>query len=395
MLNRAAGYFRGKGKQTSSIANKADVNDCGDKYKTPIARAVYNGDIETAEIIIRAGANIYNMTESAENPLMIAAEKGHVKMVEFLITKHARINATDLRGMTPLMFAAYEGHTAIVKILIDAGANTSYFMHNGSTALSLAIAKDHTAVVELLQAEAAGEVRPIFHWKTTNNPDHGITVSNIPNKELIYIKEDDIMSYIDSEHNKTRYIWIYGFTYNDLGSLVGSPTAINYYLYSYDETLRTGKWDISKPFRMKPEDFNKLNLEQTTLTAYGVEKKAMLAARDGNANGTNNRDDPMSLVQTIKQEKKDREDRKDREDIEFDLEGEIDQHWELVGTEPTGEMIQGWRSQLAKRYADTRAAKTSATGGKKKTRKTKKSRKQTKKRVKKGKGKGKKTKGRK
>ena len=276
------------------IGNKADVNDCGGQYNTPIARAAYNGDIETANMLIFAGAEVYTNTVSAENPLMIAAEKGHVEMVKFLITKNAGINDVDHTGKTPLMIAAEKGHGAIVKILIDKGANTSSLMNNSSTtALSLATKYHHKAVVKLLQAAAEAEAakkakaeaeklaakasEPIFDWKNKNDLDEGsIIVSNIPEKGSIYIKKGDIMSYFDSNHNKTIYIQITGFTH-DAG---GPPTAIKYIFYGY----RNNKWgwlyDNGKSYLILPAKFGDYNnLEQTHLTTTDeAEKMAKDAA---------------------------------------------------------------------------------------------------------------------
>ena len=70
--------------------------------------------------------------------LMIASVRGGRDTAEILIKYGADVNATKKNGRTALMMAADEGHAWVVDLLIANGANVNAKSVTGDTAMKLA-----------------------------------------------------------------------------------------------------------------------------------------------------------------------------------------------------------------------------------------------------------------
>lgn len=82
-------------------------------------------DSETAEFLLRHGANIESVDVYGETPLMWAAKHGNVEVVKTLIKNGARLNRHDHAKWTALELAQFFGHTNVVELLADKGASPS------------------------------------------------------------------------------------------------------------------------------------------------------------------------------------------------------------------------------------------------------------------------------
>jgi uncharacterized protein len=74
---------------------------------TPLMYAAREGNIDTARLLLDAGANVNEVDKNDITPLFMAISNNHIPMARFLIDRGANINAKDWYGRTPL-FAAVE-----------------------------------------------------------------------------------------------------------------------------------------------------------------------------------------------------------------------------------------------------------------------------------------------
>lgn len=134
------------------IQKKADVNAPQVDGTTALHWAAQADDLETADLLIRAGANVMAANQAGATPLMLASVNGSAAMIERLAKAGADVNASLTRsGDTALMIASRTGKVDAVKVLLDNGANVNGKENwGGTTALMWAAAERHPAVVKLL-----------------------------------------------------------------------------------------------------------------------------------------------------------------------------------------------------------------------------------------------------
>ena len=80
---------------------------------TPLLFAAQQGDIESARILLAAGADVNESTPEEGSALVVASASGHEKLALFLLDNGADPNAKDAFGITPLHYAIHEGMLAI------------------------------------------------------------------------------------------------------------------------------------------------------------------------------------------------------------------------------------------------------------------------------------------
>ncbi len=185
-----AAMNRNKDAVRSLLQKKVDVNSTQVDGTTALHWAVRAADLETADLLIRAGANVSIANRDGVTPMQLAAVNGtapmidklikaganpnapvserHLDVVKMLIAHGADVNARsyfvpsahgrgfegatpespkpdqkvdELAGgwLTPLMFAAREGDLEITRNLVAAGANLNAIAGDGKDALGLAI----------------------------------------------------------------------------------------------------------------------------------------------------------------------------------------------------------------------------------------------------------------
>ena len=141
------------------IAMGADVS--GEGGEEALIAAGYNGDVETAEILLAKG-----VTKGREKALLMAAFEGHIEVGRVLLedgTDPNRASAYDIRYGTrymgneskPLIAASSEGHTEFAEMLLDYEANVNLPNYDGSTAVSSAEENGYTETVALLKSRGA------------------------------------------------------------------------------------------------------------------------------------------------------------------------------------------------------------------------------------------------
>ena len=76
---------------------------------TALMFAAQQGDIDTAKVLLDAGAGIEEGTTEEGTPLVLAAASGHEKLALYLLERGANPNAKDAYGMRPLHYALIKG----------------------------------------------------------------------------------------------------------------------------------------------------------------------------------------------------------------------------------------------------------------------------------------------
>jgi uncharacterized protein len=136
----------------SLLQQKANVNAAQVDGTTALHWAVQANDLETADLLIRAGAKVAAANREGATPLMLASINGNAAMLEKLIQAGADPNVALTKfGDTALMMTARTGKADAVKALLDHAAQVNAKeTWGGTTALMWAVSERHPAVVKLL-----------------------------------------------------------------------------------------------------------------------------------------------------------------------------------------------------------------------------------------------------
>ena len=135
----------------SLLSQMADVNAIQPDGSTALHWTVRADDLETADLLIRAGANISAANRRGITPLDLACVNGSAAMIRKLLDAGASPNATHSDGQTPLMTAARTGNPEAVRVLIDKGAGVNAKDAIAEqTALMFAITENHPEAVRVL-----------------------------------------------------------------------------------------------------------------------------------------------------------------------------------------------------------------------------------------------------
>lgn len=141
----------------SLLKQAADVNAAQGDGMTALHWAAMNGDVELAQMLIFAGANVRATTRlGTYTPLYLASQQGHGTVIQALVKAGADVKAGTPNGTTPLMAAAASGEVEAVRTLIEGGADVNAKDGvRGQTAIMYAAASNRAAVIELLASKGA------------------------------------------------------------------------------------------------------------------------------------------------------------------------------------------------------------------------------------------------
>src|SRR5512142_2665150 len=135
---------RQKAAVLSLLKQKIDVNTPQPDGATALAWAAHWDDLETADLLIRGGANANAANDYGVTPLSLACTNRSAAMVEKLLKAGADPNAALLSGETPLMTCSRTGGAELVQALLIHGANVnSKDNRRGQTALMWALEEKH------------------------------------------------------------------------------------------------------------------------------------------------------------------------------------------------------------------------------------------------------------
>ena len=161
-------------------ANPKAVNQEGETALHEVART---GNIESAKLLLKAGANIdARETWGGQTPLHWAASQNQPEMIRFLVSRGAdpdaraavrdwqrRVTAEgrpkDMNrgGFTPLLFAARDGFVESVRALLQGKADVDQPDPDGTTPLLLTLINGHWDTAKLL-IESGANVNDWDFW---------------------------------------------------------------------------------------------------------------------------------------------------------------------------------------------------------------------------------------
>ena len=132
--------------------------------------AAYLDDLETADLLIRAGANVKAANRYGVTPLSLACANGNAALIEELLKAGADPNTALPEGETALMTVSATGNVAAVKTLLAHGADVAAKEGSkGQTALMWAAAEGHAEAAQVLiesgadiHARSKGQFTPLL-----------------------------------------------------------------------------------------------------------------------------------------------------------------------------------------------------------------------------------------
>ena len=134
------------------LKSGADVNAAQGDGMTALHWAARNGDLDLAQMLLYAGANVKAATRlGGYTPLLMAADQGHAAVIAALVAGGADVKAANALGTTPLMLAAASGNPQAVTILVENGAEIEAKENTfGQTPLMFAASHNRTEAISAL-----------------------------------------------------------------------------------------------------------------------------------------------------------------------------------------------------------------------------------------------------
>src|SRR5207249_11679811 len=131
------------------VQQKVDVNAPGKDGTPALHWLVRVDDLETAQMLIRAGADARLANRYGVTPLSLACSNGNAAMIRLLLDARADPNSSDPTGETALMTAAHAGTLEAVTLLLDRGAVVDARDRTfQQTALMVAVRENHPDLVQ-------------------------------------------------------------------------------------------------------------------------------------------------------------------------------------------------------------------------------------------------------
>lgn len=119
----------------------------------PLGLACFFGHKETAEYLIKAGAQVNSTSNNflRAAPLQSAAAAGYLQIALLLLGHGADPNIREQAGHTPLHAAAQNGDIEMIRVLLFNGADLKAKNKVGKTPLDLAVEANKPEAVNLLK----------------------------------------------------------------------------------------------------------------------------------------------------------------------------------------------------------------------------------------------------
>lgn len=188
------------------IAKGANVNMRDNSGLTAICHAAEHGTLNSLQILVANGADMFVRSSTGETVLHMAVKKYHMPLekVEFLMERGVNVNLLDFSGTSPLHYAALETSYETVKFLVEHGAKIQCANDNGTTPLHNAIEStiNRKQKVEFLIKHGAD----VFAAdKNGDTPLHVATDGGFERLELLIVDLNIDISNTDKQGNTLLY----------------------------------------------------------------------------------------------------------------------------------------------------------------------------------------------
>ncbi len=135
-----------------NLVSQDDAITADSAGRTPLWRAVANGNRQLATILLERDAALTTSDNEGFTPLHIAASTGNAVVVDALLQKQVEAEALDKHQNTPLMLAAAKGRLETVKQLLPLANDINQKNIDGDTVLTLAVRSGRADIAALVVA---------------------------------------------------------------------------------------------------------------------------------------------------------------------------------------------------------------------------------------------------
>ncbi|MGE3957823.1 MAG: ankyrin repeat domain-containing protein [Vicinamibacterales bacterium] len=170
------------------LSKGAKVDATATRRQTALMWAVSRKHPAVTKLLIDAGASLHlksatwsqvmavsphgmlqynaDVPHGADTALLFAARNGDLESARILVAAGANADDADAWGVSATALAAHAGHTAIVELLLEKGANPNT-NGGGFTALHAAVMRRDERMVAALLAHGADPNAKVLHWTPT------------------------------------------------------------------------------------------------------------------------------------------------------------------------------------------------------------------------------------